>query len=317
MISEFSRKRNKLGVLYGLTAGLFFTLAAWGMDALILSRYNGSLPLLKFLPALLICLPTAVLAGYLTAKFENGLLSLLLWTGLAVLFTYMVINLPTKFSPWLFNKIKPEYAAIIKFDDLETVGLYWFYGIFAIGLTCILCGIMENLLIDQSLASSSTMGVLLPLLFCPIFMTGAGVSGDLLMTSHFREPLVIIDTLLQNGANYYGQEVDTLKARQMRLSVVRPLGDLVLETHSLTVVSSDNYLGMMKVLVDFGEEWALCHVVYSQPSFCEIIKPKFKVDQFYAHEDRKITRIDVYNDDIILGSIFPVLQKHNKILLRI
>jgi len=130
MISEFSRKRNKLGVLYGLTAGLFFTLAAWGMDALILSRYNGSLPLLKFLPALLICLPTAVLAGYLTAKFENGLLSLLLWTGLAVLFTYTVINLPTKFSPWLFNKIKPDYAAIIKFDELEAVGLYWFYGIF-------------------------------------------------------------------------------------------------------------------------------------------------------------------------------------------
>jgi len=137
------------------------------------------------------------------------------------------------------------------------------------------------------------------------------------MTSHFREPLVIIDKLLQNGANYYGQEVDTLKAREMRLSAVQPLGDLVLETHSLTVVSSDNYLGMMNVLVDFGEEWALCYVVYSQPSFCEIIKPKFKVDQFYAHEDRKITRIDIYNDDIILGSIFPVPQKHNKILSRI
>jgi hypothetical protein len=150
------------------------------------------------------------------------------------------------------------------------------------------------------------MGVLLPLLVCLIFMTGAGISGDLLMTSHFREPLVIIEKLLQNGANYYGQEVDPFKAREMRLGVVQPLGDLVLESHSLTVVSSDNYLGMMKVLVDFEDEWALCHVVYSQPSFCEIIKPKFKADQYYAHEDRKITRIDVYVDDIILRSNIPV-----------
>jgi len=306
MVSEFSRKRINLGVLYGFTAGLFFTLAGWGMDAIVLSRYHASLPFLKFFPALFICLLAGVLAGYLTAKFENGLVSLLLWTGLAVLFTYLVINLPTKFSPWLFNRIKPDYAQIIKFDDLEKVGLYWFYGIFAIGLTCILCGIMENLLIDQSLASSSTMGVLLPLLVCLIFMTGAGISGDLLMTSHFREPLVIIEKLLQNGANYYGQEVDPFKAREMRLGVVQPLGDLVLESHSLTVVSSDNYLGMMKVLVDFEDEWALCHVVYSQPSFCEIIKPNFKVDQYYAHEDRKITGIDIHNDDIILGSNFPV-----------
>jgi hypothetical protein len=236
--------------------------------------------------------------------------SLLLWTGLAVLFTYLVINLPTKFSPWLFNRIKPDYAKILKFDDLEKVGIYWFYGIFAIGLTCILCGIMENLLIDQSLASSSTMGVLIPLLVCPIFMTGAGISGDLLMTSHFREPLVIIENLLQNGASHYGQEVDPLKAREMRLSVVQPLGDLVLKPHSLTVVSSDNYLGMMKVLVDFQDEWALCHVVYSQPSFCEIIKPKFKVDQYYANEDRKITGIDIYIDDIILGSNFSALPKN-------
>jgi hypothetical protein len=48
MVSEFSRKRINLGVLYGFTAGLFFTLAGWGMDAIVLSRYHASLPFLKF-----------------------------------------------------------------------------------------------------------------------------------------------------------------------------------------------------------------------------------------------------------------------------
>jgi len=50
----------------------------------------------------------------------------------------------------------------------------------------------------------------------------------------------------------------------------------------------------------------ICGPVCEQPSFCEIIKPNFKGDQYYAHEDRKITGIDIHNDDIILGSNFPV-----------
>jgi hypothetical protein len=31
----------------------------------------------------------------------------------------------------------------------------------------------------------------------------------------------MIDTLLQNGATYYNQEVDKLEARKMRLNIVR------------------------------------------------------------------------------------------------
>lgn len=307
MVNEFSRKRSNLSICYGFIAGLFFSLAAWGMDAIILTRYHVTLPFLKFLPALLICLPTAVLAGYLTAKFENGMIGLIIWGGLAVLFTFLVINLPLKFVPWYLNRIHPEVGSILNFEELINLGVYWFCCLFAIGITCLLCGLLENLLIDQSLASSSTIGALLPLLVCLVIMTASGLSGDSLMTRQFREPLVTIDTLLQNGANYYGQEVDKLEAREMRLSIVRPLGDLVLKPYSLTLVYSDDYLGLMKVLVDFDDEWALCHIVYLQPTFCEIIKPKYRVDQFYAIGARKITGIDINNDVIIVGSNFPVL----------
>lgn len=305
MVSVFSRKRNKLGVRYGFIAGLFFTLAAWGFDAMILTRYHVSLPFLKFLPALLICVPLATLVGFLTAKFENGLFSLVIWTALAIFLTYAVINMQIRFSPWLISKIRPEYVPVLKFEEVTNIGPYWFYGFFAIGLACILCGILENLLIDQSLASPSTLGSLLSSIVCMVIMTIAGFSGDLLMTKQFREPLVTIDTVLQNGAIYYNQEVDKLEAREMRLSIVRPLGDLVLKPHSLTLVSTDSYLGLMKVLVDFGDEWALCHVVYSQPTFCEIIEPKFRVDEYYVLGSKEVSRVDINNNDIIGIRIFP------------
>lgn len=119
------------------------------------------------------------------------------------------------------------------------------------------------------------------------------------MTRQFRKPIVVIDTLLQNGADYYNQEVDKLEARKMHLSIVRPLNDLVLQQHSLTLVDVDGNLSVMKVLVDFNGESALCHTVYSQPTFCEIIKPKFRGDQYGALGVKQNSRIDIYNNDII------------------
>jgi hypothetical protein len=304
MNSSFSRKRTNLGVLYGLLAGIFFSLAAWGMDAGILMRHNVTLPFLKLLPALLICVPAAIIAGFVTAKYEHGLLSFAVWAALAVLYTFTVINIPIRLAPWLTSKILPEFIPVIKFQELTNIGHYWFYGIFAIGFTCILCGILENILIDQSFAASGPLGAMIPFVICMAIMTGAGFSGDLLMTNHFREPMVMIDTLLQNGATYYNQEVDKLEARKMHLSIVRPLNDLVLQQRSLTLVDVDGYLSVMKVLVDFNGESALCHTVYSQPTFCEIIKPKFNGDQDNALGVKQNSRIDIYNNDIINLRIF-------------
>lgn len=306
MNSSFSRKRTNLGVVYGLIAGFFFTLAAWGMDAIILIRCNVSLPFLKFLPAFLICVPAAVLAGFLTAKYENGILGFALWAGLAVLFTYLVINIPIKLAPWLTSKLLPEFIPVIEFQELTNIGHYWFYGIFAIGFTCILCGMLENLLIDQSFAAAGPLGAMIPFIICMAIMTGAGFTGDLLMANHFREPIVMIDTLLQNGATYYNQEVDKLEARKMRLSIVRPLAELVLQPHTLTLVSADNYLGLMKVLVDFDGKYALCHIVYSQPTFCEITHLRFNRTEHFTLGPNKINRIDFFNDDIIVPTNIPI-----------
>ncbi|MCK9245522.1 MAG: hypothetical protein M0P11_01035 [Anaerolineaceae bacterium] len=304
MFGSVSRKRISLGLQYGFIAGLFFTLAAWGMDAWLLNRHNLSLPFVKFIPALLVCLPASVLAGYLTARFESGVVTLLLWLGLAVLFTYMTLLLPLKFVPWAIGKIEPDYIPLIKIEALNNIGHYWFFGIFAIGCGCVLCGILENLLIDQSLASSSLVGGWMPMFVCLAIMVGTGLSADMLVTSHFREPVAVIDTLLKNGATYYNQEVDKLEARKMHLTVVRPLEDLVLEPYKLTLIASDNYLGVMKVVVEFDTQEALCHVVYSQPTFCEIIKPEFKHIEFYLFETPGKSKVDKIFDDIILASKF-------------
>ena len=299
MNSGFSRKRTNLGARYGLIAGLFFTLAAWGVDALVLSRSHAALPLLKFVPALVVCIPAAVLAGYLTAKFEKALLGLLFWGGLAVLFTYLVINLPQKFTAWYLHRLGTEASALINFEPLIGLGGYWFYCLFAIGITCLLCGFLENVLIDQGLSSSSEIGPLMPSLICALIMLGSGVCGDLLMTRDFRRPVVELDKVLNNAAVYYDQDVDDATRRALRLGSVDALGDLVLEPHSLILVATDKYLTLSKVMVKFENGVALCQTVLSQPTFCKIIG--------FAQETRGISGLEklvkIYKTiDVIIGS---------------
>jgi len=305
MAGEFSRKRSNLGVRYGLTAGLFFTLAAWGLDAIVLTRYHASLPFIKFLFALLICVPAAMLAGYLTAKIESGMFGLVIWGGLAVLFTFLVINLPLRFSPWYLNKFRPDLSSIIHFEELIGIGGYWFYCLFAIGITCLLCGFLENVLLDQGLASSSLLGPQMPFVICALIMLLSGLFGDVLLIRDFRKPIVAYDQLLKNAASYYGQEVDNKTKRNLRLGTVEILGDLVLQPHKLTLVEVDRYLTLTKIVVEFDGQTALCQAVQSKPTFCSMINLTPQGSEKIRFEREKYSRVDSVNNDIIGFSIFP------------
>ena len=305
MVGEFSRKRSNLGVRYGFIAGFFFTLAAWGLDAIVLTRYHAALPFLKFLPALLICVPTAMLAGYLTAKIESGMLGLVIWGGLAVFYTYIIINLPTRFYPWYLLKFRPEVTTMVHFEELIGLGGYWFYCLFAIGITCLLCGFLENVLLDQALASSSLLGPQMPFVICASIMLLSGLFGDLLMTRDFRKPLVAYDQLLKTAANYYGQELDTETKRNLRLGTVDILGDLVLQPHTLTLVEIDRYLSLTKLLVEFDDQPAICQAVQSNPTFCKLIELSPQSNKPYHFERQKFSGVDSAIDDIIGFSIFP------------
>ena len=271
MVGEFSHKRSNLGIRYGIVAGVAFTMASWGLDALVLAYHHASLPLMKLIPAFLICVPTAMLAGYLTAKFESGMLGMVIWGGLAVLYSFLVINLPLKFSPWYLNNFRPEINSLVHFEELIGTGGYWFYCLFAIGITCLLCGFLENVLLDQGLASSSILGSQMPAVICALIMLLCGLFGDLILIRDFRKPIVEYDNLLKNAAIYYDQEVDKQTKSELRLGTADVLGDLVLLPYKLTLVETDQYLTLTKILIEFDGKAALCQAVQSKPTFCKLI----------------------------------------------
>src|SRR4030065_2140159 len=71
MSIKVKRQRLRLGLIYGMVAGLAFALLTWGLDAWLLVRANATYPWVKFIPGVIICINSGGLAGWLTMLFEK------------------------------------------------------------------------------------------------------------------------------------------------------------------------------------------------------------------------------------------------------
>ena len=270
MESKFNTKKQLLGCLYGATAGLVFALAAWGIDAFLLAQSNVKHPLINFIPAILILVVVGILVGWLSEKFDKGWLTLILWLGFGILCTWLVTWLPVHGRGLVLKNIAPELANLIKFPELDSLGQLWFFGLFVIALPSLIAGILEGILVEQALGSSSKSGVLILLLASLVFFGVAGRAADNLVNQKFREATEVTDSLIEFASENYGLEVDKNLARKIHLSALNEIGDMVLRPYKITMIEYENTLGRIELLVDFDGEFAICTVFYAQPVRCRI-----------------------------------------------
>jgi len=65
MKTSVNDRKQLVGLLFGLTAGLAFSVFAWGVDGLVLAGAHGAYPWVKFIPGLIISLIGGGLVGWL------------------------------------------------------------------------------------------------------------------------------------------------------------------------------------------------------------------------------------------------------------
>ena len=75
-----------------------------------------------------------------------------------------------------------------------------------------------------------------------------------------------MDTTIEYALEHRGQTIDSKIAREMDLSTVDSIADLINRPRRLVVSSYNNTLGE---LVEFDNIPVHCVVVYAQPVFCE------------------------------------------------
>ena len=271
MSIEVQRKKRLLGLIYGIVAGLAFTVFAWGLDAVMLAKANAVDFWVKLIPGLIICLLAGGLAGWLTILIHKHAFAILFWGLLAVLFSWSVVWLPFSGMPLLLKLFHPELSNLISFSTIQDFGQFRLVSLLVIGLAALMCGLLELNLVDQATLSSYVSSRITALIVCILLFGLAGSATDHMINVNLREPVQVINDLLQFVQDNVGVEVPKAKARQMHLSAANQLGALVQKPRRLTLISIDESLVMMDVLVDFEGTKVKCSTIFSQPTDCIIL----------------------------------------------
>jgi len=268
MNNSVRRKKLLLGFFYGLVSGFAFAFMAWGIDAWLLARANASYFWIKIIPGLIICMLAGGLAGCLTIYFRNHLIAMLLWALLALLFSWLVVWLPLINTPSLLKLLNPNLVNLFKFSEVEYLYQYRLVGLITIGLAAIIGGLLEINLVDQATLSPYISAFGIALLVCLAIFGLAGSAADQLININLREPIRVIDELIQFAADNEGKEVPKQVARKMHLSAVNNIRELLQRNRQLILIGYDTGLGQVDILVDFEGSFVKCTTIYSQPTDC-------------------------------------------------
>jgi hypothetical protein len=268
------RHKRRMGMLYGMAAGLSFAAATWGVDGYLLSQANAFYPWLKFFIGGSLCLIAGGIVGWVVARSEKALLGLILYLGLGLVFSWLIVALPFQIFPWVVSLLDSEMGSLLNYSFYEGFTSRFVIAIVWISLFVGLVGVLQIPLTEPAAFSTSYFGKVAPLLVCSVVMLINGVIVDTLNNEPLRTAVLHLDNTVQFSVDHIGQEVDRATARTMRMSSLRAVQDVIDQPRQLIVGSYDQFLDQIHVLIRFGDTWTDCTVVYNQPSFCKYIEPE-------------------------------------------
>ena len=265
------RLKRLTGAIYGIVSGLAFAAAAWGWDGFKLSQSHAYLPWLGLSVALVFSAIVGAAAGWLTARFESILLGSFFWLISALLFAWLVINLPMQVSPFIVSKINPQMGALLNYTKDVEIGFR--YGLAATWIIpfMLIVGVTQLPITESSVFSTSFFGKVIPFFFCVAVLGISGTFADSLINAQFRDAITSMDTTIQFTLdNKHNPQMDGDLARKMHASSLNAVKEDVVESRQLIVRSFDKTFGEIHVLIRFEDQWVDCTIIYAQPSFCKV-----------------------------------------------
>jgi hypothetical protein len=270
MKTSVNKRKQLVGLFFGLTAGVAFAVFAWGVDGFVLARAHGAYPWVKFIPGLLICLVGGGLVGWLTVRLHNPLIRIGLWLLFAVLLSKLFIWLPITVAPqiigWFDSSLGGylDYPVYVEFNQMQ-----WF-GFAIIALIAIICGLLENILIDQALFSTGTFSIYVPFIVSFMCFCMAGNVTDGILNKQIRVPIQEVDKLIQFALDNSEKEVPVEVRRSMHLSAVKNIKEYLPLNRRLILSNFDQSFGQIDILVQFNEYWVKCTTIYNQVTYCKL-----------------------------------------------
>ena len=267
---DMLRAKRIYGLWFGMVLGLTFSLFTWGFDALGLDRMNGLQPWLKFLSGALPCTIIGGIAGWLSAKFEKPLISLLIWVIVAWIFARLTISVPFQIMPRLLGDLEPDLKNLLHYTYYSEAFASRF-GVAFVWLLIIMgiAGLLQIPISEPAVFSGSLFGKIVPLLVVLVLMSVAGTNMDNLNNETLRSSVGAVDSAVQYYFDHQGEKIDPATYRQMHLASLRPVENLITPKRAFVVSGYNEYLEQVEVLGRFEQAWVECQVFDNQLVFCK------------------------------------------------
>lgn len=268
----FSRK-FVFGILYGLAAGLAFSITAWGLNAWMLAGARWAYPWVSFLPGLLTALLLGGLAGGLSMRLEHALPRLGLWLLVGLIVGFLAAWLPWGFAPRIVLALEPGLQGWLTLFEMSST---YRLTLFCIGVTVIpalLAGALQPALVEQASFSPGNGAILFPMALAMFLLALPGLAADDVVNAKVRRDAINLEKSLRFALEHRGREVDPAQARQMSLGAVRPIENQLAQGYRLFYFSTEDLFEQNRLLVESQGQWAVCLFVAGNLIYCQPATP--------------------------------------------
>jgi hypothetical protein len=261
---QIKQDKLRMGIWFGLTAGLVFSFVLWGLDAIGLARANAYLPWAKLVMGVIPAVGIFTLAGWLSAKYENGLLSFLFWLVGGFLVSFYACHLPFEGLTLFYKVFQPELAARIDYTFTSGLSAHAFVTLAICVVASGICGVFFGMLSENAAISANPVGVIVPLLIWSVLFVASATVIDLEIQQRLRDPITAVNALVEKRIDSLTNPVSRIQARKSHLFSLNPIVDLIEQPRKLLLASYDDTLIQTNVQVNFGGEWAECIIIADQ-----------------------------------------------------
>lgn len=270
-----------MGLWFSLIAGLVFSLVLWGVDGLGLSTANAYFPWAKMAMGIVPTIGIYLLAAWLSLKFDNGLITFIVWLLSGMLVSFLACHIPIEGITAFYSIFAPDLAERIQFVYTTGVAAHAFITISICAVISGVSGAMFNFLTDTASTSANRGGLIFPIFLWSLFFIAQGSIIDAELQSRLRAPIESINTLIDRRIASETVPVPKDEARRIHLYALNAVSDLVnINPRKLLITNYDNTVVQTEVQINFDGHWASCIVIadtaseppVQQPVYCKKIE---------------------------------------------
>lgn len=273
---DLQREKRINGILFGLVAGLALSIGLWGLDAFMLSQAHAGWSWLKFLIGTPFVMLAGAVAGWLTARFDNGLIGAIIWLLTSLGVVWYASHVPFQGLSLLIGYLKPDFAGLDIYPFVESARARMSFLYIVVGVLVAIGGGFEMFFVEAATRASGWFARLFSLATCAVIFIPAGLAVDNLINASLRDALVGVNDVIQFGLKAEVRPVSIQEKRAMGLSSIAPFGALIHKPYHVYLGNYDpESLSESTVYIDFDGEWGTCFAVGNRTIFCQLSRDRY------------------------------------------